>query len=92
MTKSVASLLAGNGRLISFHATGLSQWLMTDLMSAEFIWHFLSLEGRTYGEPNLSARCGVQLLNTEIFWQCRSTALQRNHSPIAIRHSPFTIR
>ena len=38
---------------------------------------------------NLSAECRVQSLNTEIFRQCRSTALQKNHSLFAIRYSPF---
>jgi hypothetical protein len=56
----------------SIHATIFSQWLMTDLMSAEFIRRKI-LEGAFPDAPR-------------IFRQCRSTALQKNHSPFAIRH------
>ncbi|MCC6038444.1 MAG: hypothetical protein LM632_09610 [Armatimonadetes bacterium] len=62
----------------SIHATVFSQWLMTDLMSAEFIRRKI-LEGASPDVPR-------------IFRQCRSTALQKNHSSIATHLSSFTIR
>jgi hypothetical protein len=62
----------------SAHATVFSQWLMTDLMSAEFIRRKI-LEGASPHVPR-------------IFRQCRSTALQKNHLSIATHLSSFTIR
>ena len=38
-----------------------------------------------------SAECGVQLLGTEIFRQCKGTALQKSHPPVANRQSPFAV-
>ena len=38
-----------------------------------------------------SAECGVQLLGAEIFRQCKSTALQKSHPPVANRQSPFAV-
>jgi len=90
------------------HATCFSQWLMTNFLSAEFIRGFGSY-GRANlpVSPNLSAGCCVRsamlsagcevwsaVLSTEIFRQCRSTALQKKPSylPIATRHLPFTVR
>jgi hypothetical protein len=68
----------------SVHATGFSQWLMTDFPERR-IHSAKILEGASPDAPR-------------IFRQCRSTALQKNHLPIAIRHSlpfnhsPFAIR
>ena len=54
-------------------------------LSAEF---FRRLGGANLPvSQNLSAECRVQSLNAEIFRQCRSTALQKNHSLFASRYS-----
>jgi hypothetical protein len=59
----------------SVHATGFSQWLMTNFLSAEFIRRLGIWKGEPSGEPNLSASCEVQ---------CRNTATQ-NYSLFAAR-------
>jgi len=78
MAQAISFVHSHRECLETFHATGFSQWLMTNLLSAEFIRRKI-LEGASPDAPNFSA--------------VREHCPPENHSLFATRHSlPFWLK